>query len=157
LKNILAMNKNTILKVKVHTDGASRGNPGPAAIGLVIKNEKGEKIKSYSECLGETTNNEAEYRAAIFALKKIRQLFSKKQAKEMEVEIVSDSELMVSQLQGKYKIVNQKIAEFFIQIWNLKTDFKKVSFRLVPREENKEADRLANEALDKEGEQKLIK
>lgn len=138
-------------KIIIYTDGASRGNPGKAAIGVVFCNEKSQTIKEYSKCLGDKiTNNEAEYKAVIFALKKFKSLFSKKLAKSSEVEVRSDSELMVKQLNAQYKLINEDIQKFFIEIWNLKFDFGKVKFKQIPREKNKEADRLANQALDKE-------
>lgn len=133
----------------IYTDGGSRGNPGKAAIGVVFCNEKGEEIKKYGEYLGDgLTNNEAEYQAVIFALKKFKSVFGKTIAKTSEVEIRSDSELLVNQMQGKYKIENEKIQKFFIEIWNLKIDFENIKFKAIPREKNKEADRLVNEALD---------
>ncbi len=138
-------------KIIIYTDGASRGNPGKGAAGVVFCNEKGEIIRKHFEYLGDNiTNNEAEYRAVIVALKKFNALFGKKLAEKTEIEIRSDSELLVKQLEGKYKVVNPKIQYFFIQIWNLKIDFGKVKFKLVPREKNKEADGLANKALDEE-------
>ncbi|MFH1181302.1 MAG: ribonuclease HI family protein [bacterium] len=136
-------------KITIYTDGGSRGNPGPSAIGVVFCNEKGDSFKQYSEYLGEgQTNNEAEYQAVIFALKKFKALFGKKIAGISEVEIRSDSELLVKQLNGEYKILEPRIKDLFIEIWNLRTDFKKIKFTLISREKNKEADRLANEALD---------
>lgn len=134
-------------QIIIYTDGGSRGNPGPAAIGVVITN--GIR-KSYAEYIGETTNNEAEYRAVIFALKKIKLLYGKSKVKNSEIIIRSDSELLVSQLNGKYKISHPKIAEFFIEVWNLKIDFGKTIFEHIVREKNKEADRLVNDALDKQ-------
>ena len=136
-------------KVIIYTDGASRGNPGQGSIGVVFCNQKNEKIRDYSEYLGEkVTNNEAEYKAVILALKKFKALFGKKLAEKTEIEVRSDSELLVSQLNGKYKVLNHNIKEFFIEIWNLKIDFGKVKFKLISREKNKEADKLANQALD---------
>jgi ribonuclease HI len=144
-------------KIVIYTDGGSRGNPGPSALGVVFCNEKGEAFKKYSEYLGETTNNDAEYRAVIFSLKKFKVLLGKKIAEDAEIEIKSDSELLVRQLNGKYKIENQKIGELFLEIWNLKIDFKKIKFTLIPREKNKEADRLVNECLDGQNQiQKLL-
>lgn len=137
-------------KIIIYTDGGSRGNPGPAAIGIVMSNQKGQVLKKYSEYLGQATNNEAEYQAVIFALKKIKALFGKKIAKNQEIEIRSDSELLISQLNGQYKILEPKIQKLFLEIWNLKVDFKKIKFRLISRERNKEADRLVNEALNRE-------
>ncbi len=136
-------------KVIIYTDGGSRGNPGPAAIGAVFYNEKGQIIKEYSEHLGDNlTNNEAEYQAVIFALKKFKALFGKKLAKNSEIEIKSDSELLIKQLKGEYKILEPKIQSLFLASWNLKLDFKKVKLTLISREKNKEADKLVNEALD---------
>ncbi|MDP3093742.1 MAG: ribonuclease HI family protein [bacterium] len=137
-------------RIVVYTDGGSRGNPGPSALGVVICSEKGEPIRKYGEFLGEMTNNQAEYRAVIFALKKIKALWGRKTAAKIEVEIRSDSELLVSQLMGEYKILDENIQKLFILVWNLKIDYKKVEFVLIPREENQEADFLANEALDQE-------
>ena len=145
-------------KITIYTDGGSRGNPGQAAIGAVFCNEKGQTIKQYSEFLGDNlTNNEAEYQALIFSLKKFKQLFGKELAKKSEIEIKSDSELMVKQLNAEYKILEPKIQQLFLEVWNLKFDFGVLKFKLIPREKNMEADRLVNEALDKEGRaQKLI-
>lgn len=132
-------------KVIIYTDGGSRGNPGPAAIGVVIGNKK------YSEQIGQSTNNEAEYQAVIFALKKAKALYGKKKIKEMEFEVRSDSELLIKQLNGKYKVLEPKIQPLFLQVWNLKMDFGKIKFILIPRGKNKEADRLVNEALEAHG------
>ena len=144
-------------KIIVYTDGGSRGNPGPSALGAVLKDEKEKTLKKYSQFIGQATNNQAEYRAMIFALKKIKALLGKKTVENLEVEIRSDSELLISQLQGKYKILDKNIQDLFIKIWNLKIDYKNVGFVLIPREENQEADKLANEALDQQGrEQKLL-
>ena len=145
-------------KIIIYTDGGSRGNPGKAAFGVVFCNEKEQVIKKYGEYLGDNlTNNEAEYLAVIFALKKFKALFGKAIAKISEVEINSDSELLVKQMNGKYKIQDEKIQKLFIEIWNLKLDFKGVKFKAIPREKNKEADRLVNEALDGHaGSQKLF-
>ena len=128
----------------VQADGGARGNPGPAAIGVVIGN------KSYGERIGETTNNVAEYKAAIFALKKGKHLLGKKQAKETELEINTDSELMFKQLNGRYKILEPDLQAFFIEIWNLKQDFLAVEFKAIRREQNYEADSLVNAELDKQ-------
>jgi len=140
-----------VKKIIIYTDGGSRGNPGPGAVGVVFCNEKGEIFKKYSQYLGENfTNNEAEYQAVIFALKKFKSLFGKKLAKNSEIELRSDSELLIKQLRGEYKILEPKIQPLFIAVWNLKLDFKKVKSTLISREKNKEADRLVNEALDSE-------
>ena len=145
-------------KIIIYTDGGSRGNPGPAAAGVMFCNEKGQSIKECSEYLGDKlTNNEAEYKAVIFALRKFKAVFGKKLAKNSEVEIRSDSELLVKQLNAEYKILNENIQPLFLEIWNLKFDFKKLKFKQIPRDKNKEADRLVNEALDaQESAQKLL-
>lgn len=129
-------------KLVIYTDGGSRGNPGPAALGVVVG------YKEYGEYLGEMTNNQAEYRALVFALKKAKQLLGKKKAKEMELEVRMDSELIVRQMNGEYKILEANLQSLFVQIWNLRLDFKKVVFVHVPREQNRRADRLVNQALD---------
>ena len=135
-------------KIIIYTDGGSRGNPGPAAIGVVFCNEKGQAIKKHFEYLGDNfTNNEAEYKAVVSALKKFKALFGKKLAKSTDIQIRSDSELIVKQLNGKYKVLDSKIQPLFLEVWNLKFDFSKVSFRRISRDKNKEADRLVNEAL----------
>ena len=130
-------------KIIIHTDGGSRGNPGPSGIGAVIDG------KGYFEFIGQATNNEAEYQAVIFALKKAKALFGKKTAKETELELRSDSELLIKQLNGQYKISEPRIQQLFLQAWNLKIDFGKFNFILIPREQNKEADKLVNQALDR--------
>ncbi len=143
-------------KFIVHTDGGSRSNPGPAALGVVISNEKGQKLKEFGEYLGTATNNEAEYAAAIFALKKIKSLWGKENAKKSEVDMFADSELLVRQMKGEYKIENAKIQPLFLELWNLIIDFKKVKFFAIPRERNKDADRLVNETLDAQGHAKRL-
>ncbi len=136
-------------KVIVYTDGGSKGNPGPSGIGVVICNNNGEVIKEYAEFLGPRfTNNEAEYQAVIFALKKIKALFGKGKIKELEIEINADSELMIRQLQGRYKILNKNIQPLFLSVWNAKLDFGRVKFKHIPREQNKRADELVNQALN---------
>ncbi|PIR70489.1 MAG: hypothetical protein COU46_01285 [Candidatus Niyogibacteria bacterium CG10_big_fil_rev_8_21_14_0_10_42_19] len=135
-------------KFIVYTDGGSRGNPGHAAIGIVIKDEKGNTLKKYAEQIGIKTNNEAEYEAVIFALKKAKQLFGKEKVKKIKVEIRMDSELVQRQLSGIYKIEEEKLFRHFIGIHNLSMEFGGVSYHHIPREKNKEADALLNEVLD---------
>ncbi len=136
-------------KITIHTDGGSRGNPGPAAVGVVIEGLTG--THEYGEYIGETTNNEAEYRAVIFALKKLKSLIGSDKSKESLVEFALDSELVVKQLNKEYKLKDKNIQNFFIEIWNLTFDFGDVTFRHIPREENTEADRIVNQVLDREG------
>lgn len=135
-------------KLIVYTDGGSRGNPGPAGIGVVICDMDGRMIKEYGEKIGVKTNNEAEYAAVIFALKKIKALFGKEKTKKMEIEMRMDSEFVASQLNGDYKVEEERMFPLFIAVWNLKMDFAKVTFSHVPREKNRAADRLVNQALD---------
>ncbi len=133
-------------KIIIHTDGGARGNPGPAAIGVVIN--IGGDTKEYGEKIGSTTNNVAEYLAVIFALKKAKQLIGKKNTKLSEIDIRTDSELLTKQLNGSYKVKDVNLGLLFIEVWNLKQDFKKVSIIHIPREQNKGADRMVNQALD---------
>ena len=136
-------------KIIIYTDGGSRGNPGPAGMGVVVANEKGKMMKEYSGFLGVKTNNEAEYEAVIFGLKKIKALLGKEKIKNTEIEFRLDSQLIARQLNGEYKIEEERLFPLFIKIWNLKMDFGPIKFSEIPREQNKEADRLANEAMDK--------
>lgn len=126
----------------ISTDGGARGNPGPAAIGVVVGS------KHYGERIGETTNNVAEYKAVIFAFKKAKQLLGKTKAKQTEVELRTDSELIYKQIRGEYKILEPELQKLFLEVWNLKQDFKKVHWVKIPREENKAADKMVNQALD---------
>ncbi len=136
------------MKLIIYTDGGSRGNPGPSAIGVVINNEKNEPIKKYGEAIGEATNNEAEYQAVIFALKKVKQLFGKEEAEKMELEIRMDSELVAKQLNHEFKIMEEGIQRLFLKAWNLMLDFGTIKFVSIGREDNFQADRLVNQALD---------
>jgi len=140
------MNKKYI----IHTDGGSRGNPGPAAIGVIIEEEGGMMKKEYGEYIGKATNNDAEYRAVIFALKKLKQLAGKETAKKVSVEVHVDSELIERQTNGRYKILDKKIQLLFMEIWNLRMDFGSVIFKHIPREDNHGADKMVNAALDME-------
>lgn len=140
-------------KVVIYTDGGSRGNPGPAAFGVVVRYQ-GEK-KEYGEFMGRATNNQAEYQGVVFGLRKVKQLIGKEKAGEAQVEVRSDSELLVKQLNGEYKVLDEHIQKLWIEIWNLKLDFKEVIFKHVFREDNQEADRMVNVTLDKE-ERKLL-
>jgi ribonuclease HI len=135
-------------KVIIYTDGGSRGNPGQGAIGVVFSDEKEKVVKSYGEAIGFCTNNEAEYKALIFALKKAKAFFGKDKIKLYEIEVRSDSELLVNQMNGKYKIQDERMGKLFLEVWNLRVELPKIKFVAIPRESNKLADRLANEALD---------
>ena len=137
------------MRLITYTDGGSRGNPGPSAIGAVIVDEHGNTVKEYAEKIEKGTNNEAEYKAIIFALKKIKALYGKEKTKQIELEMRMDSELAFKQLSGEYKIESENIKPLFINIWNLKMDFKKVFFKHILREQNKRADFILNEVMDK--------
>lgn len=135
------------MKIIVHSDGGARGNPGPAAIGVVIEKEDGEMIEEISEAIGDTTNNIAEYTAVLRGLQVLEVLFGAKVA-EMEVDWRLDSELVVKQLAGQYKVKNPGLRPLYEEIRDLRARFPHLTLKHVRREENKEADRLVNEALD---------
>ena len=143
-----------MFKITIYTDGGARGNPGPAAIGVVI--QYADQEKHYSQYLGRATNNEAEYQALIFALKKTKALCGKEKTKRIEISCFLDSELIVRQLNHEYKIEEEKLQKLFIQIWNLMLDFNKVKFNYIGREKNKIADRLVNEELDRQEKQRQL-
>lgn len=130
-------------KLIIYTDGGARGNPGPGGIGAVIYDEDKKKIAEISEFLGHSTNNQAEYKAVIAAMKKAKELGAE------FLEFFLDSELVVKQLKREYKVKNPDLAPLFLQIYNLEMGFKKISFHHIPRERNKEADALANMAMDR--------
>lgn len=134
-------------KIVIYTDGGARGNPGPAAIGVVIAMH-GKPEKEYGEYIGKATNNQAEYRAVIFALKKAKQLLGGSTAEKTEVEVRLDSELIARQLGRIYKIKESELKLLFVEVWNLTLDFGRVDFVHVPREKNRLADALVNSALD---------
>ncbi len=139
--------------LKIYTDGGARGNPGPAACGAVIKNEKGEIILEASKFIGIATNNQAEYRALILALEKAREILSlgknaKSYIKNKNLECYLDSELVVKQLNREYKIKNEGLKPLFAQARDLISNFNSVKFIYIPREQNKLADKLANKELD---------
>ena len=135
-------------KITVWSDGGARGNPGPAAIGVVIK--EGENLlEEISEEIGDATNNIAEYTAVLRGLEVLRSRFGA-ETKELEIEWKLDSELVERQLAGAYKIKNPGLRELYLQIQDLRVHFPQLNFVHVRREFNKEADRLVNEALDKD-------
>lgn len=136
----------------IYTDGGSRGNPGPSALGVYIETLD----RGFSEFLGTGTNNDAEYAAIVFALEKAKALLGKTRAKETAIDLRMDSELAVRQLTHRYKIKEPRIQAAFIKVWNLMLDFKQVTFTHVPREKNKRADALANEAMDRAGEKRTL-
>lgn len=130
-----------IKKVIIHSDGAARGNPGPAAIGGILTDDKGNVLKTISQSIGRATNNQAEYRALITALEGAAKLGTE------AVEVNMDSELLVRQLNGQYKVRNAALIDLYRQTVRLLQGFKSFSIRHVPRSQNFQADRLANEAF----------
>lgn len=130
-------------KLIIYTDGGARGNPGPAGIGAVIYDGEKKVIAEISEYIGETTNNQAEYRAVVAAISKAQELEAR------EINFYLDSELVVKQLNREYKVKNQDLAPLFVKIYNATLSFKKVTFTHVRREYNKDADKLANDAMDR--------
>lgn len=131
------------MKLTIFTDGGARGNPGPAAAGVVIKNNSGEIITAFGEYLGEQTNNYAEYMALIAGLKKAHSLGA------TEVDCFLDSELVVKQMKREYKVKEPGLQKLFILAYNATAEFKKINFKHIAREKNKEADKIVNETLDK--------
>lgn len=130
------------MKLTIYTDGGARGNPGPAATGIVIKDESGKTLAAYGEYLGRQTNNYAEYSAIISALKKARELGAD------EVLCVADSKLVVEQLSGRWRVKEPTLQKLFIQAWNELRKFKKSKLTHTMRAGNKEADAEVNKALD---------
>jgi ribonuclease HI len=123
-------------------DGASRGNPGPAAVGVVLRDERGRLVKEHCRRIGTDTNNVAEYSAMIEALRLAAGLGAK------ELRVHSDSELLVRQINGQYRIKAERLRELFSEIQGLRRNFDAFEVVHVPREKNADADRLANKALD---------
>ncbi len=130
-------------KIKIFTDGGARGNPGPAAIGIVITDDKGKILAKQSEFIGRATNNQAEYNALIKGLELAKEL------KPDEVICYLDSELVVKQMRQEYKVKDKDLQPLFIKAWNAAMILKKVKFQHITRDLNKKADKLLNEELDK--------
>lgn len=130
---------------KLYTDGGSRGNPGPGAIGVVLENENGEVIYELAKYIGKCTNNEAEYVALIAGLK----VAENKKVEELEVFI--DSQLVEKQINGEYKVKDIRMKKLWTQAANFRQKFKSLKFTHVKRGKNKRADALVNEALDSNG------
>ena len=130
-----------IKRVVIFTDGAAEPNPGPAAIGATIKSEQGRLIASISQGIGRTTNNQAEYRAIIAALEKAIELGAK------QVDMRSDSELVVRQINGRYRVKNAALKPLYQQVKHLQSLLEGFTITHIPRQQNTEADNLANIAL----------
>jgi ribonuclease HI len=135
-------------KVICYTDGGARGNPGPAGIGVYITDEAGQMLREVAQAIGNSTNNYAEYHAVMVGLDTLKQLLGK-ETKTTQIEIRLDSELVKKQLNAEYQIKEPGLVPLFIAIHNLRVaDFPHLTLTHIPREENTEADRLVNEALD---------
>lgn len=132
------------MKLIIHTDGAARGNPGPAGIGVIIQNDKGEVLHEISGFLGQATNNVAEYTALITALEKAVSLNAQ------EVQLFTDSELVVKQIKGEYRVKNEGLKPLYQKAKGLIQQLGSFTITHIPREKNKEADRLANRGIDEE-------
>jgi len=132
-------------KLILYLDGASRGNPGPAGIGILILDKKRKKIKEISKYIGETTNNIAEYNALIYGLDEAQML------KADQVVLNMDSELVVRQLNGEYRVKDNDLKLFFEKALHILKGFDSFEINHIDREKNKEADRLANKAINLAG------
>ncbi len=131
-------------KIVLYSDGGSRGNPGPSALGVFIET-LGVR---YGEFLGVGTNNEAEYMAILSGIRKTRELIGDDRAKSTQLECRMDSELAMRQLTGRYRVKNERLRTWFDKIRQECHFFSRVDFRHIPRVENKEADAMANKAMD---------
>ncbi len=133
------------MRAKLWTDGGARGNPGPAAYGYVLEADDGTVLAAHGEAIGVATNNVAEYRALVAGLEKAAEL------EVDELEVVSDSELLVNQMRGDYKVKNEALRELFLQASGVARQLGSVRYTAVRREHNELADQLVNEALDAAG------
>ena len=129
----------------VYIDGASRGNPGEAGVGIIVYDENKKPLRQFGCYFGKLTNNMAEYMALTFALIVLLELGVK------SATVYSDSELLIRQLNGKYRVKNERILPLYLQIKYILRSFKKIKFCHIRREKNKAADRLANRAIDEKG------
>ena len=132
------------MKARLSTDGGARGNPGPAAYGYVLETEDGTVLAAHGEAIGRATNNVAEYRGLVAGLEKAAELGVD------ELEVVSDSELLVKQMAGEYRVKNEALKALWEEASDLEQRFRKVRYTAVRRVHNELADRLVNEALDAE-------
>ncbi len=129
-------------KLIINIDGGARGNPGPAGAGVILRDIKGKVVAKHKRYLGHATNNVAEYSALVLALQEARKFGA------AELQIFMDSELIVRQMQGKYKIKEPALKLLAQEVFKLTHYFSHVDFHHIPREKNKEADQLVNEAID---------
>ena len=130
------------MKARLSTDGGARGNPGPAAYGYVLEGDDGHVLAAHGEAIGRATNNVAEYRGLVAGMEKAAAIGVR------ELEVVSDSELLVKQMRGEYRVKNEALKELWEEASDLERRFARVRYTSVRREHNELADRLVNEALD---------
>jgi len=130
------------VKARLFTDGGARGNPGPAAYGFVLETEDGTVLAAEGRAIGVATNNVAEYSGLVAGLRKALELHVP------EIEVVSDSELLVKQMRGEYRVKNDALRALFVEASGLARDLQSVEYRHVKRAHNELADRLVNDALD---------
>jgi ribonuclease HI len=133
------------MKLIVHVDGGARGNPGPAAVGVVVSTAEGEILEEASAIIGEATNNVAEYRGLLLGLERARALGA------TEVEVVNDSELVARQVSGAYRVKHEGLKPLHREATSALAGFDGWTIRSVPREQNARADELVNRALDEAG------
>ncbi len=138
------------MELEIYTDGASRGNPGHAGIGIIILDKNGKIIEQSGEYIGQTTNNVAEYKGLVSGLKIAKKYLP------CSVTVHLDSELVVRQLQGKYRTKDQTLKAYFEFANQMLSEFEKFEIKYVPREENKAADKLANQAIDNAADKKQL-
>lgn len=128
-------------KLIIYTDGGARNNPGPAGIGIIIKDINGNILQEYDEYIGEKTNNQAEYLALIKALELAKE-------KTKKIDFFLDSQLVVNQAKGIFKVKNSGIRELLFKVRLLEQSFDEIIYTFIPREKNKEADKLVNKAIN---------
>jgi len=138
------------MELKIFTDGASRGNPGHSGIGIVILDKSGNLLEQFGEYIGHATNNIAEYKGLISALKRARKYLP------CSVSLFLDSELVVKQLKREYRTKDETLKAYFEFVNQLLEEFEKYQIQYIPREKNKAADKLANQAIDKAAEKKQL-
>lgn len=135
--------------IRIHTDGGARGNPGPAAIGVVVKNESGAVLKKISRKIGEVTNNVAEYSAVIAGLEWLKSNVTMKEVSNVTIHFFLDSTLVVNQLNGLFRVKDSNLRNLLLHVRQLEQEAGgTIFYTYIPREKNYEADILVNQALD---------
>ncbi len=137
------------MRYSIHADGGSRGNPGPSGAGAMIRDGLGNSVASVSKFLGHRTNNYAEYEAVILAFEELLKLVPSSDRPSTEVVVKLDSQLVVKQMKGEYKVKHPVMKEQQVRLAHVAAAFGTVLFEHVPREQNGDADALANEAMDR--------